>query len=166
MMPHELTVIVDGEEIAPAYRDVPEAGERFASATFTLSPDQLLRLSGARSVGARMMVPGAGVFFGFEMDVPDTKLRDTILGCTNVAQSPRSAPAEPTMSMLPGADLAGGDMLPMGLRDFSFDECLEFCRGERACRAVTWVAEQRWCWPKDRLAHPQPANGMISAYKP
>lgn len=83
---HKLTVVADGEEFAPAWNAIPKPTERFATAEFSLNPSQLARFASARSVGARMMVPGAGLFFGFEMKLPDTKLHDVIVGCSKPAQ--------------------------------------------------------------------------------
>lgn len=81
-VPHEVTMVVDGEELTPRFRTVPQATERFGSAGFTLDSMQLTRAAYAKSVGARMQVPGADMFFGFEMDLTDEKLKDTILGCS------------------------------------------------------------------------------------
>jgi hypothetical protein len=80
-MEHQLTVLVDGEEFTPASRTRPTPTARFAEAAFSLDAAQLARIVSAKRVGARMMVPGEEVFFGFEMDLSDSKLRETILGC-------------------------------------------------------------------------------------
>jgi hypothetical protein len=173
MMRHDLTVMIDGVEVAPATLEQVEVGDRFAHAAFTLSPEILRRLMTASRFGARMMVPGAGVFFGFEMDLPDGKLADTIRGCSAAFASTRSAPllappgrGQAPMSRLPGYDLAGGDLLPSGIRNLSLEDCEAWCQREPTCLAITWIAGPRWCWPKRILADPRPAQGMISSWKP
>ncbi|WP_435656162.1 hypothetical protein [Brucella pituitosa] len=79
---HELTVIADGHEFRPTYYERPTPTARFSSSFFELDQKQLQRLTIARSVGARMKIPGDSLFFGFEMMLKDTKLKDTIRGCT------------------------------------------------------------------------------------
>ncbi|MCX2696155.1 COG3904 family protein [Ochrobactrum chromiisoli] len=79
---HELTVIADGHEFRPTFYEKPTPTARFSSSLFELDQQQLQRLINARSVGARMKIPGDSLFFGFEMVLKDTKLKDTISGCS------------------------------------------------------------------------------------
>ncbi len=78
---HELTLLVDGYEFIPSSYTNPTPTARFAQSSFTLNAAQLAQFAKAKSVGARMKVPGAPIFFGFEMELPDRKLFDTISGC-------------------------------------------------------------------------------------
>ncbi|MER9048253.1 ATP-dependent Clp protease proteolytic subunit [Mesorhizobium sp. M0923] len=78
---HQLTVLADGQEFTPAWHAVPTPTARFAKAEFSLDAAQLARFASARRVGARMKIPDAPVFFGFEMNLSDGKLHDTIAGC-------------------------------------------------------------------------------------
>jgi hypothetical protein len=50
-MPYRLTVLVNGIEETPAWAETPVPGERFATASFTVSPDQLARIAHASRVG-------------------------------------------------------------------------------------------------------------------
>lgn len=166
---HQLTVLADGEEFVPAWRTVPLPTARFAVADFSLDPAQLARFADARRVGARMMVSGAPVFFGFEMNLPDSKLRDTIAGCARpvLAQSSRPTVAAPVgMTRLPGFDFTGGDLLPEGLRNVSLEACEAACRSEPACVGISYVIGSRWCWPKEALAAPRRMEGVVSSVKP
>lgn len=165
MNEHKLVVLADGEEFPPAWHDVPRPTARFGAAHFTLSPAQLARFASARTVGARMMVPGAPVFFGFEMDVPDSKLRDTIVGCANSVAQPEMN-ASKTMTRLPGFDFTGGDLLPNGLRNITLQACESACQAEPACLGFTYVIESQWCWPKQALSAPRRTEGIVSSVKP
>jgi hypothetical protein len=166
---HELTVLVDGEEFTPIWRTVPIPTARFGVADFSLDTAQLARFTAARSVGARMMIPGAPVFFGFEMNLPDSKLQDTIVGCINpaLAASRRPASTEPVgMTRLPGFDFAGGDLLPNGLRNVTLEACETACQSEPACIGVSYVTGSQWCWPKRTLTAPRRMAGVVSSVKP
>lgn len=78
---HTVEILIDGVEVIPTQASVPAKSGMFKTAEFSLDQSQIRRLASARSVGARMVLPGAPVFFGFEMNVPDNKLRDIISGC-------------------------------------------------------------------------------------
>jgi hypothetical protein len=163
---HKLTVVADGEEFTPAWHEVPRPTERYGAAEFSLTPNQLARFASARKVGARMMMPGAEVFFGFEMDLHDSKLRDTIVGCARGSLAPLEADIPKAMTRLPGFDFTGGDLLPSGLRDITLQACEAACLGEPTCLGVSYVIESQWCWPKNTLSAPRRLEGVVSSVKP
>jgi hypothetical protein len=79
---YDLNFVIDDFEFSPNDHSKFASAEKFIkSAEFTLSADEISRLSNSRRVGAKMMIPGADIFFGFAMNVPDSKLRDIISGC-------------------------------------------------------------------------------------
>ncbi|MEC5293787.1 ATP-dependent Clp protease proteolytic subunit [Aurantimonas sp. C2-3-R2] len=165
---HKLTLVADGEDFTPAWNEVPRPTARFGAAEFSLGPADLARFASARSVGARMMIPGASVFFGFEMDVPDSKLHDTIVGCAKSASASVAQPelvSPEAMTRLPGFDFTGSDVLPDGLRNITLNACEAACQGEPSCLGVSYVIETQWCWPKHTLSAPRRLEGVVSSVK-
>jgi len=163
---HELTVLVDGEEFVPFRREKPAASPRFELAAFALDAGQLMKFATAKTIGARMMVPGAPVFWGFEMKIPDNKLRDTITGCESGLRAQTTSRSPNAMNRLSGFDFTGGDLLPSGVRGITLQACEAVCQAEPSCLGISYVSKSQWCWPKKSLSAPQRAEGVVSSVKP
>lgn len=82
--------------------------------------------------------------------------------------SPSVAPREtmPTtrreISRFDGQDFFGGDLSPTGVRGVSLPACEQICRDDPSCRAYSYVADTRWCWPKSRVENISLAQGVMS----
>ena len=165
-------LVIDGQEFLPlsweVVREPNLENSRWVEVVIQPSPEQVQRLMGASSMGARILVPSGYVFFGFVMSIHSTKLRDTLVGCRpNIPANdlpPNSAETE-MMIELDGFDLPGGDLLQSGVRDLSFEQCKQLCQGIDGCTAVSWVTSMRWCWPKGVAGTPSPSQGIFSAIR-
>lgn len=62
-------------------------------------------------------------------------------------------------------DFLGGDLIESGVRGLSFEGCVQLCQNLGECRAVSWVANMNWCWPKNGEFHRQLNEGIISAIR-
>lgn len=58
----------------------------------------------------------------------------------------------------PGRDLADGN----GVRPVSLERCREICLQDRQCRAYTYVADKRWCFPKSSVSRRRPERRAVS----
>lgn len=152
---------VDGGSLAIESFDILDDNDAFVRLAFNLPPTLAPAIARAESFGVRMVTPGEIVFFGFEMRLRDDKLKEMVETCRpgDVDLMHQS------LSPIPGLDYPGGDMLPSGIRDISLDACLQVCRAEASCRAISYVTASRWCWPKSHLGTATPKPGVISAVK-
>ncbi|RID91624.1 hypothetical protein D2N39_13085 [Gemmobacter lutimaris] len=88
----------------------------------------------------------------------------TISGVTDYTRVNAEALDRPFVE-LTGADLSGADLYPRGIRDLSLQGCREVCLREENCRAFSWVAKKRWCFPKYGLGVPRKMLGTISGLR-
>lgn len=157
-----MELAVDGEAVAIEDYRIVDEDERFVRVTFAIPPAYAPRLMAAGSFGARIMLPSEYGFFGFEMRLLDGKLREMVETCRSAQSTSLSVQ---TMRPVEGVDYPGGDMTASGLRGMSLEACLRVCEADGACRAVSYVTEMRWCWPKARVGAPTARLGVVSAAK-
>lgn len=120
------------------------------------------RLENAYEIGARASSPDAGVFFGFQEGVKDPKIAEMAKGCA--AQLANASADSTQMTVVTDVDLTGGDLTSDGIRDVTFEACQQICIENRSCRAVSYVVERRWCWPKHSIESANRKLGVHSAY--
>ncbi|SDY70181.1 PAN domain-containing protein [Citreimonas salinaria] len=162
--------VVDGEAylLPPSEYDLINRDGGRTRIVFNVPPEAVPALPGANTIGARMNTPGGDIFWGFEQNITDSKVRDTALGCDSTMAPQRSQPSPlpaPRMTELPGTDLPGGDMTADGLRDISFAACKQICLDTPSCRAVSFVQSMSWCWPKGSVGPARSKAGVISAVR-
>jgi hypothetical protein len=166
---NEFTVTIDGEQRRPAWSERMDEDGRWAITAFELAPSQLTALASARTFGAQLAPPSGYVFYGFDFEVTDSKLRDTVAGCLADTREALATPSSPSggerMTVLEGRDFLGGDMTSEGIRGVSFEECQAICLQEEDCVAVTWVESSAWCWPKSQLGEYRNTSGLLSALR-
>jgi len=98
-------------------------------------------------------------------------------------QTPHPAPHDPRQSsetvpkQVRGADGFNGPMGPLergvsysggDLYDrpaSSAEQCVQLCRNDDRCRAITFIISQQRCWVKGSINPPQQSSDMISARK-
>ena len=65
-------------------------------------------------------------------------------------KSKRSAKSEPPSTYVHhlNKSIIGYDILPNGIRNVGYSECLQRCAGKSACKAVSYIVRDRSCWLK------------------
>ena len=153
---------IDGVDCVPQSWEILNEG-RWVEIGFMLTSNQVARLPYARTVGARMIHPSGDIFFGFEKTLNSDKLAKMLKGCrVNFEQiEPSASAGSPNVESSsgisthqgfgppePDTDFVGGDLLRMGVQDVNFGECVKICSSMPDCKAISGVAEKKWCWPK------------------
>lgn len=170
----EFVFSVDGVDMTPERgMKIDLEDSMFVRVSFFLSEAQLRQVLKAKTIGARVQAPDGPMFVGFTSDIPDNKIKDTILGCWPTA---KAQPQESDQRTLAGrfsqtikatdiyhnTDIAGFDMTKTGFKNTSLEDCVNICRGSNQCKAVSWVQNQGWCWPKYGYKSPKRINGVYS----
>lgn len=88
----------------------------------------------------------------------------TISGITNYLAVSREVLSRPFLEIT-AADLAGDDLTATGLRNLSLQGCRDACLADHRCRAFSWVAEKRRCFPKYGIGTPVQALGTLSGIR-
>lgn len=115
------------------------------------------------SIGARVVLPAGGIFFGFQGALQNDLVSEMIRNCTGPVGPATSSSR--SMIEYPGMDFPGGDLTTDGIRDVTFSQCKSICMQSPQCHAVSYVRSRSWCWPKAGVAATNAASGIISAYK-
>ncbi len=153
-------LVIDGNGFEPKDWEVIER-KNYLSHVLATIPNDLGRLmTGAKTFGARIVVPTGTVFYGFEQTLRDNKLSEMIAGC-----QPSRAPEPKAMIVYRDTDFVGRDLTPSGLKGISFEQCKEICLTTRTCSAVSYVISKQWCWPKSSGADSKSSPGILSAVK-
>jgi len=130
---------------------------------FTIPKHLLPAMKNARTIGARVHVPSGDIFWGFEQNIRDDRVRETVDGCISLAKLPSK---NIRMIEFFGMDFLGGDITRSGIRNVSFEQCKQICLTADACHAVSYVSRKRWCWPKGATLNRRVTTGVVSAIKP
>ena len=157
-----LELAVDGDALTIADYDILDQDETFVNVGFSIPPAHSSRLAVAKSFGARILLPSEFGFFGFEMRIRDAKLNEMVRSCPGGRDTDVAAPR---MRPIWGMDFPGGDLTSSGVRGISFDECTRLCVADTACRAVSYVTNLEWCWPKFEVGEYLAVPGIVSAVK-
>lgn len=126
---------------------------------FTIPPEAARSMLQQSSAGVRIVLPSGEMFFGFIGSVQDPKIAETVMNCST--QSFERAP----MRRFENIDIAGADFDDQGLRNVSLSECEQVCTAIPQCRAVSYVVEKRWCWPKRDGGTAKDSPGVVSSIK-
>lgn len=154
------SLVVDGEDYPVTSAELLNR-ENARTRVFMEVPEAVShRLRSARTVGARVHTPGGNMFWGFEQNVRDGRVREMVESCVGSTEEPPRA-----MSILRSTDLVGNDLNQRGVRGISFQECQRICLGAQSCKAVSYVSAKQWCWPKGAVGERKSAPGIVSAVK-
>lgn len=86
--------------------------------------------------------------------------------------APNAKIADVTATATPGparytqrrdTDILGNDLTQLGRRDVSLNECQTICTRMNGCRAVSYITQRRWCWPKSAKGPLVRKSGVTSA---
>jgi len=159
-------IVIDGEGFPiDEFNMISSEGGR-SQAAFRLPAYLRDSAANARTFGARIVFPSGEIFYGFEQNIRDKKLKETVEGCelAKEAAAVNSArTADSLMTVYLGYDINGKDLMKKGIRNISFEQCQRECLDSQYCQAVSYVVSKRWCWPKSGVASSTKRSGVVSA---
>ena len=158
-------LVIDAEPYQLTDWDIVKRAEFRTHVAFQL-PDQLRDVvADANSFGARIRTPSKELFYGFEQNIRDEKLRDTITNCKTHQVIPKTETLEPvgSMQVFEDRDIDGNDILRTGIKGISFRQCQIECLAYEYCHAVSYVVKSEWCWPKSGVTSSTKRSGVVSA---
>lgn len=154
------TEIVVGEQTFEAIdAEVVKEDGFVVKSAFLVPPEAARSMIQQSSVGVRIVLPSGEMFFGFIGSVQDPKIAETVMNCSS--QSLERTP----MKRFENIDIAGADLDDQGLRNVSLAECEQVCTAIPQCRAVSYIVEKQWCWPKRGGGTVKDSLGIISSIK-
>ena len=153
-------LVIDGKDIPVSDVELLNRENRRTRVVMRVPQGAVFDLKNASTIGARVHTLGGDMFWGFEQNVRDTRVRELAESCVG------SAAALPDqMRVLSDTDLVGNDLTQTGVRGISFDDCKQVCLASHTCGAVSYVIEKNWCWPKSAAGDRKAAPGTLSAVK-
>lgn len=154
------TEIVVGETAYTAINAKVVATDGYLiTSSFLIPPPAARAMLEQANVGVRIVFPSEDIFFGFYGTVYDPKISETVQNCST--QSLQEYP----MQRFANYDIEGGDFEDEGVRGISLDECEQLCMALPQCKAVSYVMNKRWCWPKGNGGTVKSRYGIISSVK-
>ena len=154
------TEVVVGDQAFEAFDTQVLADDGFVlKSAFVIPPEAARTMIQQSSVGVRVVLPSGEMFFGFIGSVQDPKIAETVLNCSTQSLE------RPLMKRFENIDIAGADFDNQGLRGVSMEECEQVCAAIPQCRAVSYVVEKRWCWPKRDGGTVRDSLGIITSIK-
>lgn len=166
------SLVIDGEEVLFDDWTIISRENKRTRVAFNLPNSWAAATANAKTFGARIVLPSDDMFYGFEQNIRDRRLQEIVRGCKlsgEASKPPASAtviqPSRHQMTSYPGRDIIGSDILEMGIKDISYEQCQAVCAENRSCAAVSYVIAQSWCWPKFAVKSSKAKAGIISATK-
>lgn len=161
------SIVIDGRDIQLDNWEVVDRSNFETRVAFTLPEHLRPELASARTFGARIIAPSGDLFYGFEQNIKDTKLRDIIQNCSThrVEKEPNQFAPVGSMSVYNGYDIDGNDMTQRGIKGITFGQCQRECLAHQDCIAVSYVIKNQWCWPKYGITSTTKKSGIVSAIR-
>lgn len=154
------TEIVVGEQAFEAVDAQVLKDDGFVvKSAFLVPPEAARTMIQQSSVGVRIVIPSGEMFFGFIGSVKDPKIAETVLNCSSQSLE------RTTMKRFENLDIAGADLDNQGIRNISLADCEQVCTAIPQCRAVSYIVEKQWCWPKRDGGTVKDSFGIISSIK-
>lgn len=159
------SIVIDGRDVQLLDWEIIDRSNFRTRLVFSLPEHLRLEVADARTFGARITVPSGYVFYGFEQNIKDSRLRETILNCLTHRVEPKTNQLAPVGSMLvyEGQDIDGNDLTARGIKGVTFEQCQRECLAHRGCKAISYVVESQWCWPKSGVTSTTQRAGVLSA---
>lgn len=161
------SIVIDGRDIQLDDWSIIDRSNFQTRLAFALPEHLRPEVANAQTFGARITVPSGDLFYGFEQNITDTKLRDTIRNCSTHQVEPQTNRLAPvsSMSVYDGYDIDGNDLTTTGIKGITFEQCQRGCLDDQNCIAVSYVVSSQWCWPKSGITSTTQRSGLVSAVR-
>ncbi len=155
----QMQIVVNGVYFEVSDEEILQIDGNLVKSIFSLPPDAAQAMIFSSEVGIRVIAPSGDIFYGFLDSVSDPKIAETVKNCAT------QKVGENSMERYNDIDIEGGDFDAKGLREISLSECEQVCLEISQCRAVSYILEKRWCWPKGYGGTVKHRLGIISSVR-